>query len=245
MNMPGTGIPMTRRRSVGPIWIAGLIVLLALSPAALADDFLRAKQAYNEKDYGVALALLRPLAKKGDPRAQHLVGDMYYGSKGVHYNYRRAQHWLEKSAAQDYTPGIAALGLLLVKTGKDQARGLRLLRVAFKRGDSDAQISLGVFHLFGRGGVPLDLAKSKEYLLLGAEQKNRRAFLGLQIRHLSDRGKRPDYLEALKWILIGDRMDESVLDDWRQRALKNLTKAQIAEARRRARAWLKAHGVRR
>lgn len=56
------------------------------------------------------------------------------------------------------------------------------------------------------------------------------------------RGKKPDYVEVLKWVIVDARIGKGVVEVYRERALEHLNKAQVAEAKRRAAAWLKAHG---
>lgn len=51
-------------------------------------------------------------AQDGDPKAEYLIGDMYYQAVDTENNYRQARHWLKRAANQDYVPALLALGLM-------------------------------------------------------------------------------------------------------------------------------------
>jgi TPR repeat protein len=55
--------------------------------------------AYNRGDYMPAIRLFRPLAEKGNARAQHLLGTMYHKGEGVARNSVRALAWFTLAAA--------------------------------------------------------------------------------------------------------------------------------------------------
>lgn len=76
--------------------LAGCLVF----PAA-ADywaDFEVAIQAYADGAHGEALGRFRPLAERGDNRAQYWLGIMYVEGKGVPHDYVRAHMWLSLAA---------------------------------------------------------------------------------------------------------------------------------------------------
>jgi len=218
---------------------------LVFAVPVAADDFTDGKQAFEAKQYETAIRLLRPLAEKGDARAQYLLGYAYFKSKGVYE--KRAEYWLRKSVDQDHTPAFVVLGNLLIHKDRSAARGLPLLKIAVRRGHSGAQVALGVHHLIGGPDTPVNMKEAKRLLLLAAHQKDKGAFHFLSVWYASDHGKKPDYVELLRWAIIDTRIGVGpgiFSDTYRARAMKHLTKAQVAEAKRRAAAWLKAHGER-
>ena len=76
--------------------LAGCLVF----PAA-ADywaDFEVAIQAYADGAHGAALERFRPLAERGDNRAQYWLGIMYVEGKGVPQDDVRAHMWLSLAA---------------------------------------------------------------------------------------------------------------------------------------------------
>ena len=135
-------------------------VLIVLWPfAAVADpiaDALRAEEAGQQRR---AIEIVRPLAEKGDPRAQHLLGNLYWdaGTQSGHSDKeekKRARIWFEKSAAQNYKPAIRDLGnVLLGGDAKEAQRGYDMLLGLARAGDARAQALLGHFIAFEAGEV--------------------------------------------------------------------------------------------
>lgn len=220
-----------------------MVVLIVAAPT-VANDFAKAKQMFDAEKYHEAVRLLRPLARNGDPRAQHLLGYAYFHGSRVGYDFKKAQFWLERAVNRDYTPAFAPLGQLLLKTNNGRSeRGLRLIRTAVARGDPYAQSALGWLYLYGQGGVPRNFQESERLFIRAAEQKYRQAFFDLAMWHAHDQGKKPDYVEVWKWVIVDRRIGtEGAVYFFREKAMKHLSKQQIAEAKRRATAWLRAHG---
>ncbi|MDH3234343.1 MAG: sel1 repeat family protein [Alphaproteobacteria bacterium] len=224
-------------------WFLVLAISLATTLPSTADDFADGKQAFEAKQYEKAIRLLRPLAEKRDARAQYLLGYAFFSSKGVHE--KQAEYWLRKAVDQDHTAAFVVLGNLLMHKDRSARRGLPLLEVAVRRGHPGAQVALGAHYLIGRPGIPVNMEESRRLLLLAADQKYKGAFLFLSMWYASDHGKKPDYVELLKWAVIDARIGVGpgiFADTYRSRALKHLNQAQVVEANRRAAAWLKAHG---
>jgi TPR repeat protein len=61
--------------------LASAILVLSMVTSVLAGPFEEAIAAYNRQDYTNALQLLRPLAERGNVRAQFLLGFMYEGER--------------------------------------------------------------------------------------------------------------------------------------------------------------------
>ena len=71
-----------------PILIGGLMVAAQILgiPGALAGPWEDGMAAYNRGDYVPAIGLFRPLAEKGNPKAQSVLGVMYRRGQGVARN---------------------------------------------------------------------------------------------------------------------------------------------------------------
>jgi len=71
-----------------PILIGGLMVAAQILgiPGALASPWEDGMAAYNRGDYVPAIRLFRPLAEKGNPKAQSVLGVMYRRGQGVARN---------------------------------------------------------------------------------------------------------------------------------------------------------------
>ncbi|HUT51239.1 MAG TPA: tetratricopeptide repeat protein [Alphaproteobacteria bacterium] len=215
------------------------IAMIVWSMGASADDIAAAKRAFDNERYQQAVALLRPLAEAGDARAQYYLGYVYDQGRWVHASRSKAFEWFEKSAAKDHTPGLRGLGRLLILWEVDVKRGQKLLTIAAERGDSKAQWMLGLFIADRRHGVTGTKYEARAWLIKAIEQKNVMAPTRLMFSFLSDR----NYVDAHKWEIIGQHIRKTskplLIGDIR----KEMTSQQIAEARRRADTWLKAHGM--
>jgi TPR repeat protein len=68
--------------------IGGLIVAAQIlgTSGALAGPWEDGMAAYNRGDYVPAIRLFRPLAEKGNPKAQSVLGVMYRRGQGVARN---------------------------------------------------------------------------------------------------------------------------------------------------------------
>jgi uncharacterized protein len=217
----------------------GAIAMIVWSMGASADDIAAAKRAFDNERYEQAVALLRPLAKAGDARAQYYLGYVYAQARSALASRSKALNWLEKSAAQDHTPGLRGLGRLLIQYEVDVKRGQKLLTIAAERGDSNAQWMLGLFIHHGRYGLTGTEEEARSWLIKAMVQKNVNAPTWLMLSFLAER----NYVEAHKWEIIGQHIRKTskplLVGDIRN----EMTKQQIAEAKRRADVWLKAHGM--
>ena len=229
------------------IIVVCLFAVAALKNSGAAEnDYQNAKRAYDDNKYATAVKLLLPIAKAGNPKAQILLGriyDMPEGREGVKRDRSKAQFWFEKAVRQDYTPAFRALGFHLVGTGKNSKRGYRLLKKAADRGDAEAQWGMGFYLMSSSWGSPADHVAARKWLLKAIEQK----FAYAATHLLEIYQGNGDYVEAYKWDIIGQYLWEQqgspvkgplLLPDIREK----MTKSQIAESQRRAKAWLKAHG---
>jgi hypothetical protein len=73
------------------------LITWALSGTTFAGPFEDATAAYDRADYATALRLYRPLADRGNARAQILIGLMYDEGKGVRQDYAKAASWYRKA----------------------------------------------------------------------------------------------------------------------------------------------------
>jgi TPR repeat protein len=93
----------------------GLSILLfssSLSVPAFGGQFDDAIAAYERGDYATAFRSMKPLAEKGDAKAQHNLGLMYYQGQGVPQNYSEAAKWYRRAAEQGMADSQVNLGLM-------------------------------------------------------------------------------------------------------------------------------------
>ena len=87
--------------------LRGAAVLLLVVSAPLHGGYDAAIGALNRGDYATALGELRPLAERGDPKAQWALAYMYRRGLGVAKDPVRADQ-LERSASQRRPSGARA-----------------------------------------------------------------------------------------------------------------------------------------
>ena len=116
--------------------------------------------AYNARNYGLALKEVTPLAKAGNPDAQHLLGLMYYMGRGVERDYKQALTWHRKAALQGKADAQYVVGAMYY-TGnsvpQDQKTAVSWFRKAAEQGHAEAQHALGLMYRYHVAGMPQDV----------------------------------------------------------------------------------------
>ncbi|GGF45346.1 hypothetical protein GCM10011611_59740 [Aliidongia dinghuensis] len=162
-----------------------------------------AEAAFNQHKFPDAYAQAKPLADRGDVKAEWLLYRMYFQGG---YNFSRdldeAVRWLTKAAEQGDAEAQVTLSL-------DYANGyggipvndplsLKWARAAADQNYAGGQRVLGYLYEVGRG-VPKDLGESIRWTALAAEQGDGTALSNLGGDFLNGRGVPQDYKEALFW----------------------------------------------
>lgn len=80
--------------------LAATLLSLVLFTTAHAGDLQAGIEAFDQRDFAVALREFRPLANQGNPRAQFFLGFMYDFGKGVPEDEIRAYAWYSIAAAR-------------------------------------------------------------------------------------------------------------------------------------------------
>ncbi len=123
-------------------------------PDKLADQvsdavpFEQAWAAYERNDYSTAFAGFKNLAEQGDARAQHNLGFMYRGGKGVPKDDQQAVAWYRKAAEQWCSYSQYNLGLMYaygLGVPKDLQSAYFWWLLASAQGHQDAEKSCDIF----------------------------------------------------------------------------------------------------
>jgi hypothetical protein len=136
-----------------------------------------ALEAMKNGDYAIAYYIWRPLAEKGDAKAQYSLGWMYHNGYGLSVDNQKAKQWWEKSARQGFIHASFALGLLLSQGDRHIEENIpdavkHYLDAALK-GHQDARKML----------IHLLFDKRKSMLpLIATWDENQKALLGKKIR---------------------------------------------------------------
>lgn len=148
-------------------------------------------------------------AKQGLAEAQYELGDVFFSGDGTRPNGKLALYWYRKAAEQGYPRAMA---------GMDE-----ILSGAFPRLEGDE--------------VETDVRQSFVWTLKAANHGHGLSQLGAAHDYLVGRGVEKDIVEALKWRAIARRAGTvgEVLE--KRISQTEFTRAQVAEAERRAAAW--------
>lgn len=157
--------------------------------------------AYKAKEYGKAAELWRPLAEKGDPGAQYLLGTLYVEGKGVARDDAAAVKWFQRAANQGDPRAQYDLGASYAEgTGvaKSAVEAAKWFQRAANQGMPFAQLNLALLYAAGNG-VPQDNVEAFKWLEL--------AFFALPAG-----GPRSDVARAMTDVsakMTGEELDEA------------------------------------
>ncbi len=178
-----------------------LIMFVCAAGPAVAGPFEDGVAAHDKGDYATALRLWRPLAERGDVRAQAKLGLLYDNGQGVTKDQAAAAVWYRKAAEQGDARGQNSLGVMYANgegVTKDYATALSWFRKAADQGDARGQTNLGLMYEKGQG-VPQDYVAAAAWYRKAAEQGDAgsQAFLG--IMYGNGQGVPQDHVAALAW----------------------------------------------
>jgi len=157
--------------------IVAILLALGLHSSAMAG-FTEGANAYNARNYALALKEITPLAKAGNADAQHLLGLMYYMGRGVQRDYKQAFAWHYKAALQGKADAQYVIGAMYY-TGnavpQDQKLAVTWFRKAAEQGHPDAQHALGLMYRYHVAGMPQDMVIAYMLWNLAAANGHRNA----------------------------------------------------------------------
>src|SRR5262249_16799416 len=113
--------------------------------------------AYEKGSYRTALRLLRPLAEKGDARAQSILGVVSFKGNGVVQDDHVALHWFRLAADQGEARAQFNLGGMYFEAQgvpQDFNQATKWWHLAADQGYAQAQYNLGLWYAEGKGGSP-------------------------------------------------------------------------------------------
>lgn len=128
--------------------VLGCIIWLNLTYAAALPENVEC--LIKDNKHTEAIAILEPLAKKGEGEAQNKLGEVYHFSPKPVQDYRKARHWYLKAVRNG--SGVAAnhLGRLYTNgegVKKDRMKAQRWYKKGMDLGDAAAEVN----YYFGQG----------------------------------------------------------------------------------------------
>jgi len=119
---------------------------------------------------------------------------------------------------------------------QDDTEAVIWFRKAADQGDAVAEFLLGNQYAFGKG-VPQDYSEAMIWFRRASEQGHPRAMHDLGVIYAKGLGVPPDYVCAHMWFSLSAAKGEQIAVKNLERAERQMTPAQINEARRLARDW--------
>ena len=212
-------------------------------PYALSDALM----PYATRDYGRALALLAPLAERGDAVAQLKLGIIFSRGKTGAPDPVAALEWFTRAAEQGQVEAQFELGRIYrdgLGTRADGDAAVSWLQRAAEKGAPHALNALGELYL-GHQNVPQDFAVARSWFLRGAQAGNSPSMHNLGVIYALGLGVTQDEIEALKWLElaadtgVGEERDRALRA--RSRLAERLTPVEVSWAASRVEDWTRAH----
>jgi uncharacterized protein len=184
-------------------------------------------------------AELKAKAEQGDAQAQARLGKAFAEGAGVPQDYKEAARWYGQAASNGNVQAEAMFGELCQAgqgTRRDLAAAVRWLNKAAQEGSTAAQYDLGFMYEHGQG-VPHDEKLAAHWNQLASEGGDALAQFDYGQRCVLGVGVAQDQVEGLKWLLLAGAQGQKDALAKAESVQRNLSGAQIAEAKRRAAAF--------
>ncbi len=203
---------MQRIASRSRLLAIGAAVVLALGLAGASGalaGYKEGKDAFDKRDYAAAWKELEPLAKQGNRDAMYLLGSMYQMGMGVPPSNQDAIAWYRKSA---------------------------------DAGKPDAIFMMGVMHE-GGAGVPRNVNEAFNWYKKSADRGFYPGILKVADMYGKGRGVKKDLAQSYFWFSIAEKNAPASTNDRyeipivKDRLSTLMTKEQVADADRKAKAW--------
>jgi hypothetical protein len=169
-------------------------------------------------DISEAIQLLNPLAERGHPLAQLLLGRIYLQSISMPPDCGAGEKWLIRAAEQDNAEAASDLGDLYkqgVCVGKSDEIALRWYLKAARKGYATAQFEVAEIYLKNTNGAP-DYAESLRWLIQAVKHFDKDASLEIGRMYSQGLGIRTDHQEAFKWFELASLLTPPFNDDWQR-----------------------------
>jgi TPR repeat protein len=214
-------------------------MMMAIGAQGDEASVRRIAELYEKGEYKNALALIRPLAERGDPHGQYLLAVCYDEGKAVKQDLVEARRWFLRAAEQGHIVAQYSLGIMY-RGGqggpKSDVDAVKWWRKAAEKGYPPAQYNLSVMYNLGAGSAK-DVPVSIKWLRLAADQTVPEALFDLGLRTLRGDGVTQDGIEAYKLFYLASVQEHKKAKELLEALSARLTSEQKAEAERRIRAF--------
>ncbi|WP_197282276.1 tetratricopeptide repeat protein [Dethiosulfatarculus sandiegensis] len=186
-----------------PLLILLLVCTACKESSPSKTDLASGIKACEAHDYVTALRILKPLAEKGDPKAQYYLSLTHLGGapRYPEFSWKKGEKWLKKAEEQKYPRALFDVAVDCFHSGRVDKSKYQKAREYFlelaEMGDPVALDYLGEMYLEGKG-VPIDPARAADYFRRADARGVQRAKVNLH--QMFDYGLvfPSDYARALK-----------------------------------------------
>lgn len=192
------------------------------------------------KDDAEALKWFHIATKESSAQAQLHIARCYENGDGVGKDAVEAARWSRKAAEQNDAQAQLHVALCYQNgdgVAKDAAEAVRWCRKAADQNNAEAQVLLATYCLKG-DGVPKDAVEAVKWCRKAAEQNNAMGQVLLACCYLGEGGVEKDEVEAYKWLVLAAGQGDKEAKEVMASVGSKLSRDQIAEANKRANAWL-------
>jgi uncharacterized protein len=223
--------------------IAAIAALLAVeTPAQVADPRSEFQPNVTAEEKSWAENLKRS-AERGDAEAQFNLSQNYMDGHVFKQSWPETVRWLRASADQGFPESQANLGALYYVgkgVARDYSQAVLWSRKAADQGNVKAEYNLGLMYAAGQG-VKKNNEQAVRWYLKSAEQGHQVAAYDVGIAYWYGMGVQQDQVKGYKWLLLALRFGWAQSKQTLDTLGPTLGPARLAEARRLAKEWVKAH----
>lgn len=203
--------------------IIPLSFFISLSSPALADDYGNALAASKRGDFSASFKLLKPLAEKGDARAQGELGALYLSGRGTSKDPKEGLRWTKEAANKGLAAAQYNLGVMYLDgqvAPQNFPEAMKWLLAAAGQGVPAAQA--GVAAMFYEGqGVPQSYEEAAKWMQLAAVQGDAEAQLNLGTMYAFGQGVERNILRAAMWTYLAT--ESSTFSEAERKSLRDLS----------------------
>ena len=198
-------------------------LIMSLSTLALADDYNDAIAASKRGDFSTSFKLLKPLAEKGDVRAQGELGALYLSGRGAPKDPKEGLRWTKEAANKGLATAQYNLGVMYLDgqiAPQNFPEAMKWLLAAAGQGVPAAQA--GVAAMFYEGqGVPQNYEEAAKWMQLAAAQGDPEAQLNLGTMYAFGQGLDRNILRGAMWTYLAT--DSTTFSEAERKSLREIS----------------------
>lgn len=237
----GTG-EMCAFRKIPTLFLAFIIsCTLASAQTFPVDSYFQPNTSQGEKDWAINLT---QQAEHGSPEAQHLLSKAYMNGNVFKRNVPQAMKWSRMAAIQGFAEAEVNMGTLYYEgkyVPRDYTETRYWMQKAAAQGNPKGEYNLGVLYAYGQG-VQRNLPEAIRWYQKAAEHGHQAAAYNMGVSYFQGIGVPKDEVKSYMWHYVGATyLHFAMCAGVVKQMDAKLDPAKLAEGRKQARAWIRAH----